>query len=122
MGKLACYISKSKRKKSKQTKNDELDKLVAEVVAEGAPLSANDPPLTKVNSQILELDVMFLHLKEFDDNDPKPEFMLFGEGTKIKVAGCDIQGDYKISCDCDKCYLDRCDEYRYNNMLVQATR
>ena len=65
----------------------------------------NNPLATKVAKQILDSDILFLHLKEIDDDDIEPIYEMIGSNAELcrSAAQYDSQ-DYKIHQNCTECY------------------
>ena len=122
-GEKTYIVTKVHKRKTKlevqQKVNSKLDSLVSECVV-------NDTPLFSVTARNIRVsDLLFLELKEIEDEEEEPLYQCFGYNPKLCVMkSCfDLEGDYKKNCACQGCeFTDVCDEYRFGSYCVTAVK
>ena len=81
-------------------------------------MSVNDNPLTQeVNKLVKESDVVFLNIKEVEEDDPEPRYFI-SDGVESKPGIG--QEDNTIDLHCTDCYDDACCEYLWGPYCVAA--
>ena len=85
--------------------------------------ATNNPLATKVAKQILDSDILFLHLKEIDDDDIEAIYEMIGSNAELcrSAAQYDSQ-DYKIHQNCTECYHNCWEEYLFGQYCVAAVK
>ena len=81
-----------------------------------------DPLTQQVACELFDSDVMFLNLKEIEENGPEPQYEVFGENEPLCYCLSDITKEFKINNNCKDCYHDCCDEYRFGEYCVAAVK
>ena len=117
---IVTKVHKRKNKREKQQKvNSKLDSLVSKC-------TVNDTPLFSVTARNLRMnDLLFLELKEIEDDEEEPLYQCFGCDPKLRLKkSCfDLEGDFKKNCSCGDCEsTDICDEYRFGPYCVAAVK
>ena len=111
-------VSKIIHKKGKDQKEVNI---TLKVNSHVAYKNVNDDPLEQqISREIFDTDVMFLHLKEVEDDDTEPVYEVFGHGQPLCRDHADIGSDWKINNNCPNCYIDCCDEWRFGQYCVSA--
>lgn len=82
----------------------------------------DNPTKQQVGREILDMDIVFLHLKEIDDDDIEPRYEMFGEGAPLCRDHADIGARWNINNDCDGYHIDCCDEWRFGQYCVSAVQ
>ena len=82
----------------------------------------DDPLMQQVACEIYDSDLLFLHLKEIEEDDPEPVYEVFGDGQPLCYDLADITKEFKINNNCKDCYIDCCDEWRFGEYCVIAVK
>ena len=83
----------------------------------------DDPTRQQIASELLFSDIKLLEgIKEVDDDDIEPHYVVFGEGQPLCRDHADISAEWKINNDCGSCYCDCCDEWRFGQYCVSAVK
>ena len=111
---IPIYQAKIVKKKNFESKENELD-----VVLKGLDyVTVNNNPLTlKVNKLVRESDVIFLNIKEIEEDENKPRYFVFDGVEAIK--GIDRE-DETIHPTCSEHFCDACYEYLWGPYCVAA--
>ena len=113
-------VSKLTSNKELETKERNLTIQVNGLVAYSKV--SDDPRRQHIASELLESDLLFLEIKEIEDNDTEPVYEVFGEGEPLCRDHADISAEWKINNNCDSCYADCCDEWRFGQYCVSAVK
>ena len=119
-GEKSFFVSKIISKKDNKTKERDLTLKVNALV--GYTKVNDDPQRQQIASEVLESDLLFLEIKEVDDDDIEPVYEVFGEGEPLCKDHADIVSEWKVNNNCDDCYADCCDEWRFGEYCVQAVK
>ena len=118
VGELAFYVSKIITKTDPKRKDASLTIKIDSMIAY-CPVK-DDPQQQQVACEIFDSDIMFLNLKEVEDDDPEPKYEVFGEKEPLCYDLADITKEFTINNNCKDCYHDCCDEYRFGEYCVVA--
>ena len=117
-GEKSFFVSKVILKLNKETKKQNLTMKVNSLQAY---TKVNDDPRTQqIAKDLLSSDLIFLEVKEVEEDDVEPRYELFGEGQPLCKDHADISAEWKINNNCDGCYADCCDEWRFGQYCVSA--
>ena len=85
----------------------------------------DDPAHHAVNNEVKYSDVIFLNLKEFEEEDPEPIFALFANCESYPGTGrdtCEDPTEHTCMRGCNECFLDACCEYLYGPYCFAAVK
>lgn len=120
-GEKSFIVTKVTKKKSKTAKQKKVNALLHSLITNCV---VNDTPLCSVTARNLKTsDMLFMELKEVEDDEEEPLYNTFGYNPKLQLKkSCnDLEGPYKKNCACDDCeYIDICDEFRFGSYCVAA--
>ena len=101
-GEKSFFVSKIIPKINKKTKEQNLTLKVNSLQAYA---KVNDDPRThQIAKDLLSSDLIFLEVKEVNEDDIEPRYELFGENQPLCKDHAAICSDWKINNNCDNCY------------------
>ena len=119
-GEKSFFVSKIIPKINKKTKEQNL---TLKVNALQAYAKVNDDPRThQIAKDLLSSDLIFLEVKEVNEDDIEPRYELFGENQPLCKDHAAICSDWKINNNCDNCYADCCNEWCFGQYCVSAVK
>ena len=82
----------------------------------------DDPNKQQVALELFASDYTELELTEIGDDDIEPRYEVFGDNQPLCRDHADISAEWKINNNCQDCYLDCCDEWRFGDYCVSAVK
>ena len=82
----------------------------------------DDPRNQQIAASLLQSDILFLDIKEVESDDTGPVYEVFGENQPLCKDHAAISSEWKINSNCDGCYADCCDEWRFGDYCVSAVK
>ena len=119
-GKTSFVVSKIIRNKDKHSKKIDLTLKVNALIA--YTKVSDDPRKQQIASELLGSDLLFLEIKEIEEDDVEPVYEIFGEGEPLCKDHADPFEGWKINNNCETCYADCCDEWRFGQYCVSAVK
>ena len=85
-------------------------------------VTCNDDPLRqRISGNIHFSDVLLLNVKEIEEEETEPVYIVFYDVESKPGPGREDEGD-TMSCNCDECFYDACCEYLFGVYCVAAAR
>ena len=122
-GEKSFIVTKVTKKKSRNARQKKVNTLLHLLISD---CTVNDTPLCSVTARNLQTsDILFMELKEVEDDDEEPKYQCFGYDPNITMKKCykDEKGEFMKNCACDDCeFIDVCDEYLFGAYCVAAVK
>ena len=120
------FVGRIARKQNTSSKSMKVHKLV-DTLDTNCDHITNDPLQTYISDRTLQSDVVFLELKDIEEEDPEPVYHHFGEDQEknlvVSPTGVDHFGEpVMLNGKCDDCYVDYCDEFTYGPYCCAAVK